>query len=126
MSIAILLKRSLPGSKSSIAGHVERGERIAQAIQQRFGISEPRQWQAKHLRWVLERWASEKSEATRYDYWRTVRVLTAALGKWRDWQPHLVGGWCRPGAGGRPAKIALIKKQRTELQSRSESLKVQL
>ena len=58
MSIAILLKRSLPGSKSSVAGHIERGERIAQAIQQRFGISEPRQWQAKHLRWVLERWAS--------------------------------------------------------------------
>jgi len=44
MSIAILLKRSLPGSKSSIAGHIERGERIAQAIQQRFGINELRQW----------------------------------------------------------------------------------
>lgn len=106
MSIAILLKRSLPGSKSSIAGHIERGERIAHAIQQRFDISEPRQWQVKHMRWVLERWASDKSEATRYDYWRTVRVLAAALRKWSDWQPHLKSGWCRNGKGGRPAKIS--------------------
>ena len=105
MSIAILLKRSLPGSKSSIAGHIDRGERIAQAIQQRFGISEPRQWQAKHLRWVLERWVSEKSEATRYDYWRTVRVLASALNHWPDWQPHLRGNWGRTGRNGRPSKI---------------------
>lgn len=105
MSIAILLKRSLPGSKSSIAGHIERGERIARAIHERFGISEPHQWQAKHLRWVLERWASDKSEATRYDYWRTVRVLAAALGRWQDWRPHLDGAWSRNGRGGRSAKI---------------------
>jgi hypothetical protein len=105
MSIAILLKRSLPGAKSSIAGHIERGERIAQAIQQRFGISGPRQWQAKHLRWVLERWARDKSEATRYDYWRTVRVLTAALGKWQEWRSHLRGQWCKSGKGGRLPKI---------------------
>jgi len=105
MSIAILLKRSLPGSKSSIAGHIERSERIARAIQERFSISEPHQWQAKHLRWVLERWASEKSGATRYDYWRTVRVIAAALGKWQDWQPHLKSGLCRNGGGGRSAKI---------------------
>jgi hypothetical protein len=109
MSIALLLKRSLPGSKSSIAGHIERGERIAQAIQQRFGISEPRQWQAKHLRWVLERWASEISEATRYDYWRTVRALAGVLGKWPDWGPHLRGDWCRTGSGGRPSKISILK-----------------
>lgn len=106
MSIAILLKRSLPGSKTSIAGHIERGERIAQAIQQRFGIREPRQWQAKHLRWVLERWASKKSESTRYDYWRTVRVLAAALGNWQDWRPYLEGEWCRHGVGGRPPKLS--------------------
>lgn len=106
MSIAILLKRSLPGSKSSIAGHIERGERIARAIQQRFGISEPRQWQAKHLRWVLERWASEKSEATRYDYWRTVRILASVLGKWQDWRQHLDGAWCRHGSGGRLPKFS--------------------
>ena len=106
MSIATLLKRALPGSKSSISGHIERGERIAHVIQLRFSISEPRQWQAKHLRWVLERWASEKSEATRYDYWRTARALSAALGKWQDWRPHLDGPWCRKGSGGRPPKIS--------------------
>ena len=109
MSIATLLKRALPGSKSSVAGHIERGERIAQAIHLRFGISEPRQWQAKHLRWAMERWASEKSEATRYDYWRTVRVLAAALNHWPDWEPHLDGVWCRNGRGGRPSKISILK-----------------
>ena len=55
---------------------------------------------------VLERWASEKSEATRYDYWRTVRVVAAALGKLQDWRPHLDGAWCRNGIGGRPTKIS--------------------
>jgi len=106
VTIALLLKRALPGAKASIAGHIERGERIAQAIQQRFGISEPRQWQAKHLRWVLERWASEKSEATRYDYWRTVRVLASVLNYWPNWAPYLQGKWCRGGNGGRMSKLA--------------------
>jgi len=106
MSIATLLKRALPGSKSSISGHIERGERVAHAIQLRFSVSEPRQWQAKHLRWVMERWASEKSEATRYDYWRTVRALASVLNHWPDWEPHLRGEWCRAGRGGRPSKIS--------------------
>lgn len=105
MSIATLLKRALPGAKSSIAGHIERGERIALAIQERFDISEPRQWQAKHLRWVLERWAGEMSDSTRYDYWRTVRALASVLNHWPDWEPHLRGEWCRRGIGGRRAKL---------------------
>ena len=36
MSIAVLLKRALPGAKASINGHIDRGERIAAAIQERF------------------------------------------------------------------------------------------
>ena len=106
MSIAMLLKRALPGAKASINGHIDRGERIAVAIQERFQISEPRQWQVKHLRWVVERWAEPLSPSTRYDYWRTARALAAALGHWPDWAPHLQGSWCRIGVGGRPAKLA--------------------
>jgi hypothetical protein len=109
MSIAILLKRSLPGSKSSIAGHIERGERIAQAIQQRFGISEPRQWQAKHLRWVLERWASEKSEATRYDYWRTVRVSGGRVGEVAGLAASLGRGVVSPRGRGESAEIVQLQ-----------------
>jgi hypothetical protein len=109
MSIATLLKRALPGSKSSVAGHIGRGERIAHAIQQRFGISEPRQWQVKHLRWVLERWAGGMSDSTRYDYWRTVRALVSVLNHWPDWSIHLRGPWCKPGIGGRPPKLSQLQ-----------------
>lgn len=106
MDVAVLLERALPGAKSSIAGHIERGERIARAIQDRFGIRDPHQWRAKHLRWALERWTSELSKSSRYDYWRTVRALASALGRWPDWEPHLRGPWQRQGRGGRPAKLA--------------------
>ena len=106
MSIALLLKRALPGSRASVVGHIERGERISDAIRERFAISEPRQWHVKHLRWVLERWAEPLSSSTRYDYWRTARALASVLGRWPDWEPHLRGSWCRRGVGGRPAKIA--------------------
>ncbi|MGB9671238.1 MAG: hypothetical protein ACPLXR_08855, partial [Halothiobacillaceae bacterium] len=106
MGVAILLERALPGAKASIRGHVERGERIARPIEERFGIREPRQWQAKHLRWALKRWTDRFSPATRYDYWRTARALASALGRWPDWEPHLRGPWRRQSRGGRPAKLA--------------------
>lgn len=106
MGVAILLERALPGAKASIRGHIERGERIARAIKARFGIREPRQWRAKHLRWVLERWAAGLSASSRYDYWRTARSLASALGRCPDWEPHLSGPWQRRGIGGRPAKLA--------------------
>lgn len=106
MSIALLLNRSIPGAKSSIDRHIERGERIAGAIQERFSIAEPRQWKAKHLRWILSRWITQFSQKTQYDYWLTTRVLASALGRWPDWKPHLHGSWCRDGVGGKPAKLA--------------------
>ncbi len=111
MSIAILLRRALPGARATIAGHIQRGERIAEAIHQRFGIREPYQWQAKHLRWVLERWASGVSDSTRYDYWRTARALASVLGHWPDWEPHLRGSWLKNGNGGRPAKLAQPRRK---------------
>lgn len=116
MSIALLLKRALPGSKASINGHIDRGERIAAAIRERFHLSEPHQWQVKHLRWMLERWAEPLSPSTRYDYWRTARALASVLGRWPDWEPHLRGPWCRRGVGGRPAKIGRGKRQQTKLE----------
>lgn len=106
MGVAILLERAIPGAKASIRGHIERGDRIARAIQDRFGIREPRQWRAKHLRWALERWTSGLSAGSRYDYWRTARALASALGRWPDWEPHLRGPWQRQGRGGRSAKLA--------------------
>jgi hypothetical protein len=111
MSIALLLRRAMPGSRASISAHIERGERIADAIRERFNVGDPHQWQAKHVRWVLDRWAQPFSISTRYDYWRTARALAAVLGHWPDWAPHLQGSWCRKGTGGRPTKLAMSGKK---------------
>ncbi|MBI5920487.1 MAG: hypothetical protein HY847_02425 [Betaproteobacteria bacterium] len=106
MNIEILLKRSVPGAKKTVEDHIARGQRIAEAIQKNFNISEPWQWQAKHLRWMLQGWANKFSLATQKDYWRTARVLASALDHWPDWEPYLRGQWSPHGVGGRPAKLA--------------------
>jgi hypothetical protein len=109
MSIALLLSAAIPGSKPTISDHIKRGGRIAAAIQQRYQTGNPHQWQAKHLRWFLEVQTAGMSSASRYDYWRTCRVLASALGKWPAWEVHLRGDWNPHGkrhSGGRPAKLA--------------------
>lgn len=111
MSMTTLLRRSIPGKSTSIQNHIKRGERIADAINERYGVSEPRQYKAKHLRWFLSVHCSKLSDSTKYDYWRTVRALCSALGKWPDWEPHLRGEWVRSGKGGRPAKLAHKSKK---------------
>ncbi|MDD5395253.1 MAG: hypothetical protein PHE17_19700 [Thiothrix sp.] len=109
MSIPLLLSAAIPGSKRTISDHIKRGGRIAAAIQQRYQISNPHQWQAKHLRWFLEVQTAGMPTASRYDYWRTCRALASALGKWPAWETHVRGNW-NPHAskqrGGRPAKLA--------------------
>jgi hypothetical protein len=115
--IEILLRRAQPGKHSGVLAHIKRGQRIARRIEDRWGIREPYQWQAKHLQWFLKVETAELSPATRYDYWRTACVLTAALGRWPFWEPHLRGPWTRPtppgpnpGApGGRPRKLARFR-----------------
>jgi len=112
--IEMLLKRAQPGKNSGVKAHIKRGQRIASRIEERWRISEPYQWKVKHLQWFLKADTAALSPASRYDYWRTARVIAAALGHWHDWEPHLRGPWTRPkppgpqpGApGGRPHKIA--------------------
>ena len=113
-----LLERAQPGSAGGIAQHIRRGERIAALIQTRWQIQRPEQWRAKHLRWVLERGLTDLSPASRYHYYRTVRVLAATLGHWPDWEVALRGAWTHPAGlgtpkmhgaaarGGRPPKLA--------------------
>jgi hypothetical protein len=112
-----LLERAQPGSRGGVTRHIERGEVMRELIAGQYrGITRSDQWRAKHVRWVIERGLADRSDATRYDYWRTARVIAAALGRWGDWEPHLRGPWTRPSgaggppadasAGGRPAKLA--------------------
>ncbi len=80
MGVAILLERALPGAKASIRGHIERGERFARAIEERFGICEPRQWRAQHPGEAVERWPRGLCARPRPGYWRTARGVASALG----------------------------------------------
>lgn len=112
-AIRRILERAQPGSSGGVTQHIRRGERLAELIRERWQVERPEQWRAKHVRWALERGLSERSAASRYDYYRTVRVIAAALGHWPDWEPHLIGSWIRPtgerGAmkAGRPPKLSL-------------------
>ena len=118
MQIAILLRRAQPGATSGIQAHIKRATRMQALIAERFGDSDPYQFKAKHLRWVLEHRTAALAPSSRYDYWRTARVLAAILGHWPDWEPHLRGSWTSPRPyqlrtpstypvqGGRPAKLA--------------------
>ena len=111
-----ILGRAQPGSRGGLAQHIARGEALRRLIEERFRVSRPEGWQAKHMRWALERALADLAPATRYSYWRTARVVAAALGRWPDWEPHLRGPWTTPepastprparGAGGRPPKLA--------------------
>ena len=112
--IEVLLKHAQPGKNSGVKAHIKRGQRIANRIEERWGISEPYQFKVKHLQWFLKTDTANLSPASRYDYWRTARVIAAAIGRWDSWEPHLRGPWTRPkppgpkpGApGGRPKKLA--------------------
>jgi len=119
MRIEVLLRRAQPGSHRSVQQHIRRAQRLHDWIAERFGVREPYQYRAKHLRYALEHGTAGLAASTRYDYWRTARVLAAAIGKWPDWEPHLRGPWTSPrpethrlgldhqghGHGGRPAKL---------------------
>ena len=116
MNIALLLSAAIPGSKRTVSDHIKRGERIAAAIQQRYQISTPHQWQAKHLRWFLEVQTAGMATTSRYDYWRTCRALASTLGHYRNWEPHLRVSWNPHNdkqRGGRPAKLAHKNKNTT-------------
>lgn len=114
-----LLERSQPGSSGGVRQHIQRGEHIAELITKRFSLP-PRKWQAKHLRWVLQRGLADLSPATRYHYYRTARVIASALSRWSDWEPYLRGPWTTPAdiarkqrlGTGRPPKLALASHGR--------------
>jgi len=102
-----LLIKAQPGCRVTVKEHIERGERIMLAIRTRFPeVKNVYGLKAKHARWLLKEWCSAQghSETTRYHYFRTIRAISAALGKWNDWKPYVNGAWVKPGQG-RPPKL---------------------
>jgi hypothetical protein len=127
MRIEVLLRRAQPGSHRSVQQHIRRAQRLHDWITERFGVREPYQYRAKHLRYALEHGTAGLAASTRYDYWRTARVLAAAIGKWPDWEPHLRGPWTAPHlavarpslngactAGGRPPKLPHTRRRSSQ------------
>ncbi len=101
-----LLIKAQPGCRVTVREHIERGDRIMNAVQTRFPeVKNVYGLQAKHVRWFLHVYCEQYTETTRYHYFRTVRVIAAALGKWNDWKPYVNGAWVKSGQG-RPPKLA--------------------
>lgn len=90
-----LLRRALPGARSSVDLHIRRVRRMTNLIWSRFQVG-PYRWQVKHLRWCLEHGLAGLSPASRYDYWRSAEKAIVALGRETDWLPFLRGPWLRP------------------------------
>ena len=122
-SISQILRRAQPGSADAVKGHIARAMQISTAIGVRWGAgrAHPYHWRIKHVRWYLQEECRELAAATRYDHWRTLRVVLSAIGKWSDWRPRLKGPWCyrtgKPGTGpgGRPAKLPYRARSVTPL-----------
>lgn len=116
MKIELLFRNSLH-RPATVAAHIARARLIAKAIAKRFHVREPFQYKVKHFRWILDRWAASKADATRYDYWLTVSEMASLLGHWPDWEVHLQGQWIRQkNNGGRKRRLASkAMKNRSEV-----------
>lgn len=70
----------LTGSKATRRRHVRQAKIIQAKIAERWRQETPWSWRRKHLAWFLEHRLSHRSEATRYYYLLTVRLLAQRLG----------------------------------------------
>lgn len=85
--------------------HLSRIEFILSNLTSRFGLKHSNQIQLKHIRWCTDVLIQDKSELTKSDYIRSLKILIQALG--RDyWLGHL-GLSAHKKHGGRPTKIRI-------------------
>ncbi|MEA3411685.1 MAG: hypothetical protein U9R74_09110 [Pseudomonadota bacterium] len=96
-----LVGLSRPGARQATRAHVERAGIVAEEIWRRYRVDHA-DWQVKHLRWFLEHKTRALSPRTRYNYWLTIRITVAVLGRLDDWVPLLRGPWLRPNGDSRP------------------------
>ncbi|MGE1177501.1 hypothetical protein [Pseudomonas sp. BW7P1] len=81
----LFLAGVLTGSHATRQRHLRQAMLIQAEIAERWQRDTPWAWQRKHLAWYLER-MSQRSDATRYYYLLTVRLLVRRLGK--SWVFH--------------------------------------
>lgn len=77
--IELFLAGVLTGSHATRQRHVRQAKIIQVAIAERWQRENPWAWQKKHVVWFLENRLSEQSQATRYYYVLTVRLLARRL-----------------------------------------------
>ncbi|MGI4837307.1 MAG: hypothetical protein ACRYF9_06780 [Janthinobacterium lividum] len=75
----LFLTGVLTGSRATRQRHVRQAKTIQAAIAERWQRENPWSWQKKHVGWFLENRLSEHSQATRYYYVLTVRLLARRL-----------------------------------------------
>lgn len=77
----LFLAGVLTGSHVTRQRHLLQARIIQAEISERWQLQTPWAWQKKHVAWFLEHRLNRRSEATRYYYLLTVRLLAHRLQK---------------------------------------------
>ncbi|ENC9782870.1 hypothetical protein L4Z64_000937 [Pseudomonas aeruginosa] len=77
----LFLAGVLIGSHATRQRHVRQAKIIQAVIAERWQRETPWAWQKKHVAWFLNHCMSKHSEATRYYYLLSVRMIAKRLGK---------------------------------------------
>lgn len=93
MCMSTYLGGVLKGSSDTKKSDIQRAINIQQAIAKRWQRDHPKQWQLKHVHWLLDVHLRSLSQETRYRYWLTLRVILKRIKKVKDWEPRLQGSW---------------------------------
>lgn len=75
----LFLAGVLTGSHATRQRHLRQAKFIQAEIEERWQLETPWAWKRKHVTWFLECRLDRRSEATRYYYLLTVRLLTRRL-----------------------------------------------
>lgn len=82
----LFLAGVLTGSHATRQRHLQQARIIQAEIAERWQRETPWAWQRKHVVWFLEHRLSKNSEATRYYYLLTARLLSLRLKKPRTFK----------------------------------------
>jgi len=77
----LFLAGVLSGSYTTRKRHLRQAKLIQIEISERWQLETPWTWQKKHVVWLLEHRLNGRSEAARYYYLLTVRLLARRLQK---------------------------------------------
>ncbi|SHN15119.1 hypothetical protein SAMN05216593_1103 [Pseudomonas asturiensis] len=83
----LFLSTVLTGSHTTRQRHVRQAKIIEAEIAVRWLRQTPWAWQRKHVAWFLDHRLGKRSQATRYYYLLTVRLLVRRLSKSWNFNP---------------------------------------